>query len=68
MVTGGFKGQGHDSAALLDGAEYHKGSWWPRWESWLNERSGGQTKGHIPGANDTNHCARWKGDQSDSNR
>lgn len=22
------------------GAEYHKGSWWPRWEEWLRGRSG----------------------------
>ncbi|MGB5836625.1 MAG: class I poly(R)-hydroxyalkanoic acid synthase [Albidovulum sp.] len=24
----------------LAGAEFQKGSWWPRWEGWLNERSG----------------------------
>lgn len=42
-----------DSAAWLDGAEYHEGSWWPRWESWLSERSGGQTKRRIPDANGT---------------
>ena len=29
-----------DSKAWLDGAEFHKGSWWPRWEAWLSKRSG----------------------------
>ncbi len=24
------------------GAEYHQGSWWPRWEEWLRKRSGKQ--------------------------
>ena len=29
-----------DSKAWLDEAEFHKGSWWPRWEAWLSKRSG----------------------------
>ena len=26
--------------AWLEGADFHKGSWWPRWEEWLRPRSG----------------------------
>lgn len=26
----------------LEGADFHEGSWWPRWESWLKKRSGKQ--------------------------
>ena len=30
-------------------AEFHQGSWWPRWKDWLAERSGKQIKARIPG-------------------
>ena len=30
-------------------AEYHEGSWWPRWEGWLKKRSGARTAARIPG-------------------
>jgi polyhydroxyalkanoate synthase len=33
----------------LEGADFHEGSWWPRWESWLKERSGKQIKARKPG-------------------
>ncbi|AVO39366.1 PHA/PHB synthase family protein [Pukyongiella litopenaei] len=26
--------------AWFDGADFHEGSWWPRWEKWLSKRSG----------------------------
>lgn len=26
--------------AWMAGAQYHEGSWWPRWETWLAKRSG----------------------------
>ncbi|THH36242.1 class I poly(R)-hydroxyalkanoic acid synthase [Aliishimia ponticola] len=29
--------------------EYHKGSWWPRWEKWLNKRSGKMIPARNPG-------------------
>ncbi len=29
-----------DHDAWLKGADFHEGSWWPRWESWLSKRSG----------------------------
>jgi len=29
-----------DPDAWIARAEYHKGSWWPRWEEWLRGRSG----------------------------
>lgn len=33
-------------------AEYHEGSWWPRWGEWLAKRSGGQVPARIPGDSD----------------
>ncbi|MDH5798109.1 MAG: class I poly(R)-hydroxyalkanoic acid synthase [Paracoccaceae bacterium] len=32
-----------------DGADFHEGSWWPTWESWLKKRSGGQVPARQPG-------------------
>lgn len=31
-----------DSDAWMAGAEFHEGSWWPRWQAWLKPRSGKQ--------------------------
>ena len=33
----------------LEGADFHEGSWWPRWEEWLQRRSGAQVPARIPG-------------------
>ena len=33
----------------MEGAEYHEGSWWPRWETWLKRRSGKKVPARIPG-------------------
>lgn len=33
----------------LEGAKFHKGSWWPRWEKWLKKRSGKMIPARIPG-------------------
>ncbi|MFT4962734.1 MAG: polyhydroxyalkanoate synthase, partial [Paracoccaceae bacterium] len=30
-------------------ADFHEGSWWPRWEKWLSKRSGKQVPARIPG-------------------
>jgi polyhydroxyalkanoate synthase len=35
--------------AWREGAEFHQGSWWPRWRDWLAERSGPKVKARIPG-------------------
>ena len=36
-------------AEWLAGAEKTPGSWWPRWGSWLAERSGKMVKARVPG-------------------
>jgi polyhydroxyalkanoate synthase len=33
----------------LKAAEFHEGSWWPRWEEWLAKRSGAQVPARVPG-------------------
>lgn len=33
----------------LSGADFHEGSWWPRWESWLSKKSGRMIAARIPG-------------------
>ncbi len=32
-----------------EGATFHDGSWWPRWEAWLRRRSGALVKARTPG-------------------
>ncbi|MDH5452022.1 MAG: class I poly(R)-hydroxyalkanoic acid synthase [Paracoccaceae bacterium] len=34
------EGEMVDADAWLNDAEFHKGSWWPRWGKWLEKRSG----------------------------
>jgi len=41
--------------AWEEGAAFHEGSWWPRWETWLKKRSGKQIKARKPG--DSSHPA-----------
>ena len=41
---------GLDHEDWLEGARFHEGSWWPRWEKWLKKRSGKQIPARIPGA------------------
>ncbi|WP_159979112.1 PHA/PHB synthase family protein [Roseobacter cerasinus] len=36
-------------------AEFHEGSWWPRWETWLQKRAGKMIPARIPG--DSSHSA-----------
>jgi len=38
------------SDAWKETAEFHEGSWWPTWESWLRKRSGAQVAARVPGA------------------
>lgn len=35
--------------AFLDGATFHKGSWWARWGAWLAARSGARVAARVPG-------------------
>lgn len=35
-----------------EGAEFHEGSWWPRWEKWLKKRSGKMVAARVPGEKD----------------
>lgn len=37
------------SATWREGAEFHKGSWWPRWGEWLAGRSGKKVAARQPG-------------------
>tara|TARA_R110002094_G_scaffold197841_6_gene170186 strand:+ start:1965 stop:3770 length:1806 start_codon:yes stop_codon:yes gene_type:complete len=38
-----------DHEAWLEGADFHEGSWWPRWEKWLAKRSGKMIPARHPG-------------------
>ncbi len=40
-------------AGWKDGAEFHEGSWWPRWSKWLAGRSGAKIEAREPG--DSSH-------------
>ncbi len=35
--------------AWMEAADFNEGSWWPRWETWLESRSGGEIKARKPG-------------------
>ncbi len=37
------------AADWKQGAQFHKGSWWPRWGAWLAERSGKMIAARAPG-------------------
>ncbi|MDD7969783.1 class I poly(R)-hydroxyalkanoic acid synthase [Roseinatronobacter alkalisoli] len=51
------KKYGHYTGAAPEGspddwksaAEFHEGSWWPRWGDWLSRRSGAKVEARIPG-------------------
>ena len=42
-----------DHKDWLEDADFNEGSWWPRWEAWLEKRSGKQIPARIPG--DSSH-------------
>ncbi|WP_299190893.1 class I poly(R)-hydroxyalkanoic acid synthase [uncultured Litoreibacter sp.] len=35
--------------AWMEAADFNEGSWWPRWETWLESRSGAEIKARKPG-------------------
>ncbi|MEM9973516.1 MAG: class I poly(R)-hydroxyalkanoic acid synthase [Pseudomonadota bacterium] len=45
--TGGDLALGADG--WREGAAFHEGSWWPRWEAWLAKRSGAKVTARVPG-------------------
>ncbi|MFY0618760.1 PHA/PHB synthase family protein [Shimia sp.] len=36
----------------MEGATFHEGSWWPRWDTWLSQKSGSQIPKRTPGTSD----------------
>ena len=38
-----------DADTWFENAQFHKGSWWPRWEKWLSRRSGKSVPARNPG-------------------
>ncbi|MEP1201034.1 PHA/PHB synthase family protein [Tateyamaria sp.] len=38
-----------DYQAWAEGAEFHEGSWWPRWGEWLKKRAGAKVAARDPG-------------------
>ncbi|MCV6587005.1 MAG: class I poly(R)-hydroxyalkanoic acid synthase [Marinibacterium sp.] len=34
----------------MSGADFHEGSWWPLWGTWLRQRSGKKVPARVPGA------------------
>ena len=38
-----------DADGWREGARFHEGSWWPRWEAWLKKRSGKMIPAREPG-------------------
>ncbi|MEO0390794.1 MAG: class I poly(R)-hydroxyalkanoic acid synthase [Pseudomonadota bacterium] len=39
----------------LEAADFHEGSWWPRWEKWLRKQAGKKVPARVPG--DASHPA-----------
>jgi len=44
-----------DAEAWMSGADFHEGSWWPRWHDWLRRKSGKKIPARDPG--DKSHPA-----------
>ncbi|MGJ8615609.1 MAG: PHA/PHB synthase family protein [Sulfitobacter sp.] len=40
-----------DHEDWLQGAKFHEGSWWPRWETWLKKAAGTKVEARFPGDN-----------------
>jgi polyhydroxyalkanoate synthase len=38
-----------DANGWMEGATFHEGSWWPRWEAWLDKKSGKMVPARVPG-------------------
>ncbi|MDE1967845.1 MAG: class I poly(R)-hydroxyalkanoic acid synthase [Alphaproteobacteria bacterium] len=38
-----------DPEAWLKDAQFHNGSWWPRWEEWVKQFAGGEVDARVPG-------------------
>ncbi len=44
------KAEIRDPEAWYQAADFHPGSWWPRWERWLRRHAGRKVAARIPGA------------------
>lgn len=42
-----------DPEVWLENADFHEGSWWPEWDSWLKPRSGKLVPARKPGAKES---------------
>ncbi len=38
-----------DQDDWMEGATFHEGSWWPRWQGWLGKKSGKKIPARVPG-------------------
>ncbi|MFD2738999.1 PHA/PHB synthase family protein [Sulfitobacter aestuarii] len=53
---------GLEYADWQEGARFHDGSWWPRWDKWLKKQGGGQVDARQPGKDSQGKTRKIIGD------